>query len=72
MVSKTKKERNVELNYEKNICAYITKKAVQCFVSKQYSGKIKKMCAKNSCDYSEVMNYYNEQYLKVFGITLLS
>ena len=72
MDSKNKRQKNLDLNYEKNICAYITKKAVQCFVSKKYSGKVQKICQKYSCDFAQVMVYYNEQYLKVFGITLLS
>jgi hypothetical protein len=27
-------------NYEKNICAYITKKAVQCFIQPTYRRKV--------------------------------
>lgn len=59
-------------NYEKNICAYITKKTVQCFLSSTYRRKVQKLCTKYGCDYSEVVAYYSKRYKEVFGITHLT
>ena len=46
-----RRRREKDSNYEKNICAYITKKAVQCLLSADYRTAVKKLCAKHGCDF---------------------
>lgn len=46
-----RRRKEKDSNYEKNICAYITKKAVQCLLSADYRTAVKKLCAKHGCDF---------------------
>lgn len=48
-IKRRRKEK--DSNYEKNICAYITKKAVQCLLAPDYRKAVKKLCAKHGCDF---------------------
>lgn len=54
--SRRRKEK--DSNYEKNICAYITKKAVQCLLSADYRTAVKKLCTKHGCDFDQLQSYY--------------
>lgn len=47
----SRRRREKDSNYEKNICAYITKKAVQCLLSADYRTTVKKTCTKHGCDF---------------------
>jgi hypothetical protein len=44
--------RGSDSSYDKNICAYIIKKTVQCFIQATYRRKVEKLCRKYRCDYS--------------------
>jgi len=46
-----RRRKEKDSNYEKNICAYITKKSVQCLLSADYRKAVKKLCAKHGCDF---------------------
>ena len=57
--TETKRRRKEkDSNYEKNICAYITKKAVQCLLAADYRTAVKKLCAKHGCDFDYLQSYY--------------
>lgn len=38
-------------DYKKNICGYVTKRAIRECLSEQYEDRVRQLCLKHSCDY---------------------
>lgn len=63
------KKRNID--YEKNLCGYISKSCVLEFLDPKGRRRAEYYCQKQGCSYEEAISYYKAMLGKVFGVGLL-
>ena len=66
-VSRKIKRPRKKPDYKKNICGYVTKRAIRECLSENYADMVRGLCAKHNCSYEELKTYYLSKIEYVTG-----